>query len=126
MKSFLLSVSRQWMWHLCHALALLLGVLVIFERLVPGAVLGHAPLFVAVPLLILCMTFHPAARKPARWWLLIDLWVIAALCVGRISLQLAPDAPLAWLVGGFGTALVFAFLWIFSHDFDPDSSRELE
>jgi hypothetical protein len=116
MKSFLPSLTHPLVWHTCHALALLLLGLVLGERLVPGFVLGHAPLFVAVPLLILCMTFHPIAEKPARWWMLVDVWAIAALCIGRIFMQLVPTIPLAWLLASFASMLTVAFLWIFSRD----------
>lgn len=118
MKQLLRSYAQGWMWHVSHALAVLLLVLVLFERFVPGAVLGHGPLFLAVPLFILCLTFHPLADRPARPWLLIDLWLIVVLCLGRIFLQLSDGNALAWILAGFASALVVAFLWIFSHSTD--------
>ncbi len=117
MKTALVSFSKRLLWHCCQALAVVLAILVIFERLVPGAVLGHLALFLAVPLLIVCIAVHPAiTTKRAKWWLLIDLWVIAALCIGRIFLVIDPQSLMPWLLAGFATALVFAFLWIFSHE----------
>ncbi len=102
------------MWHVAHAFALLLLALILFERFVPGAVLGHLPLFVGIPLLMLCLTLHPVGLKPARPWLLVDLWFIVALCLGRIFLTLFDGDALAWLLGGFAALLSLAFLWIFS------------
>lgn len=123
MKHLFYSYVRGWMWHISHALAVLLLILVLFERFVPGAVLGHGSLFLAVPLLVVCLTVHPLAEKPARPWLLIDLWLIVALCLGRIFLQLADGTALAWLLAGFASALVLAFLWIFSHVSEESTSQ---
>ncbi len=114
MKHLIRSYAQGWMWHISHALAILLLILILFERFVPGAVLGHGALFLAVPLLVVCLTFHPLSEKPVRPWCLIDLWFIVALCLARIFLQLADGNALAWLLAGFASALVLTFLWIFS------------
>jgi hypothetical protein len=114
MKHILRLSLHRVLWHIGHALALLLAVLVVFERLVPGAVLGHGPLFVHVPLLLLCIAFQPAAEKPHRWWLLFDLWLLGVLCIGRVLMQLATAEPLAWLTAAFSSALVVVFLILFS------------
>lgn len=117
MKHLLRSSGHRLMWHTCHALAVVLFVLVVFERLVPGAVLGHLSLFLAVPLLVVSIALHPAASdERVRWWTFPDLWLIAFLCIGRIGLQLRPQDGFTWLIALFATALVCAFLWIFSHE----------
>jgi len=115
MKSFFRTYGQKLTWHICHAFAFLLLVLVLLERFVPGAVLGHGPLFLAIPLFVVCITFHPASQTPTRPWLLADLWFIVALCLGRIVMQLSAGNSLAWVLGGCASVLVMAFLWIFSH-----------
>lgn len=114
MKKTLRLITHRTLWHAGHALALLLATLVVFERLVPGAVLGHGPLFLMVPLLLLCIAFQPPAEKPHRWWLLFDLWLLGALCIGRIFMLLSTTQPLAGLTAGFSSTLVIAFLFLFS------------
>lgn len=116
MKSFFRTYAERLMWHVCHASAFLLLVLVLLERFVPGAVLGHGPFFLAIPVFVLCMTVHPAGQSPTRPWLLVDLWFIVALCLGRIVMQLSNGNSLAWVLGGCASVLVLAFLWIFSHE----------
>ncbi len=113
-KQVLHAYGKGWLWHGSQAFAVLLLILVLLERFVPGAVLGHGPLFLAVPLLVLCLTVHPVAETPARPWLLVDLWAIVALCLGRIGLELLNGNALAWLLAGFASLLVVAFLCIFS------------
>ena len=113
-KQLLHAYGKGWLWHGSQALAVLLLILVLLERFVPGAVLGHGPLFLAVPLLVLCLTVHPVTETPARPWLLVDLWVIVALCLGRVGLELLNGNALAWLLAGFASLVIVAFLWIFS------------
>ncbi len=117
MKSFVTlfrEVSDRFAWHVCHALVFFLLLSLIFERLVPGAVLGHISLFLAIPAFAICLVFHPLAKRRTAWWTLVDLWCVCVLCIGRIWMQLMESGPLAWLVAASASGLVVAFLWIFT------------
>lgn len=117
MKSLILRVrelSDRFLWHVCHALVVFLLFCVVFERLVPGAVLGHLSLFVAVPTLIVCLVLHPLTTRRTTWWKLVDLWLIGALCIARIWMQLAENGPVAWFVAFIASGLVVAFAWLFT------------
>ncbi len=113
LKQVLRAYGTGWLWHLTHAFAVLLLALIVFERLVPGAVLGHVPLFVAVPLFLLCLTVQPVAETRLRRWALVDLWGMVALCLVIIWRELLQGNAVAWVAGLFASLLCVAFLWVF-------------
>lgn len=110
MKYLVSDVGRTLLWHTTQAIALLLGVLVVFERLVPGAVLGHVPLFAPIPLLLLLIALQPKTTKIVRWWHFFDLWMIGFLIIGRLTQVLNDGGPLGWILAGLGSLLVVVFL----------------
>ena len=110
MKRLVIQIGWTLLWQTTQALTLLLAVLVLFERLVPGAVLGHVPLFAPIPLLLILIAVQPPAAKPARWWQFLDLWVIGLLVIGHLTQVFNDSGPSAYILSGLGSLLVIVFL----------------
>lgn len=96
------------LWHISHALVWLMVALVLSEKLIPGSVLGHWPLFSGVPLLIICIGLQPPSQKPRRWRSSLDLIVVALILGVRIFQQLFFKDTLSSLLAVLATVLLVA------------------
>lgn len=115
-------VTARILWQACHALTWLMALLVLVERLIPGSVLGYGPLFLGVPLLVVCIGFKPAPTRPSRWWSSLDLIIVALILAVRIFQQLFFQDSLSRLLAILATLLLVTFLGVCLSD-DQSTQR---